>query len=75
MTNKIYIDGADIGRMGGPKRDFPLGSQLHSIQFDPPAREIIIDGDVCKLRFDGPTPVVMIRGRAHGIRYVLEAVM
>lgn len=45
-----------------------IGRNRHTIMFDPPPKEILIDGELCKLLLDGPTPVVMISGKAHGIR-------
>lgn len=69
-SNSFIVDGhrvCDYGSEG--VQDVQLAFVLHKIQFSPPRKEILIDGQLCTLDMTGKYPVVWMNRRPHGIRF------
>lgn len=65
----IFIDRIEQGIYGGPPRNIFVKNVCHEIRFDPPPRQILIDGKPCELKLNCRIPFVVIDGKPHGIRF------
>jgi len=69
-SNSVIVDGHHVCEFGTDEvQDVQLAFVLHKIQFRPPKKEILIDGQLCTLDMAGKFPVVWTDGRPHGIRF------
>jgi len=69
-SNSVIVDGHHVCEYGSKgTQDVQLAFVLHKIQFNPPKKEILIDGRPCTLDMSGKYPVVWIDGEPHGIRF------
>jgi len=69
-SNNFIVDSHRVCKYGSEGvQDVQLAFVLHKIQFSPPKKEILIDGQLCTLDMTGKYPVVWISGRPHGIRF------
>jgi len=69
-SNSFIVDGHRVCEYGSEGvQDVQLAFVLHKIQFSPPRKEILIDGQLCTLDMTGKYPVVWMNGRPHGIRF------
>lgn len=68
--NRIIVDGFDICPFGTDEHQLvKLAFVMHTIQFQPPCKQILIDGKLCNLDLSGKYPVVVIDGKTRGIRF------
>lgn len=68
--NRIIVDGFDICPFGTDEQQLvKLAFVMHTIQFQPPCKQILIDGKLCNLDLSGKYPVVVIDGKTRGIRF------
>jgi len=69
-SNSVIVDGHHVCEcVSDGVQDVQLAYVLHKIQFRPPKKEILIDGQSCTLDMTGKYPVVWIDGQPHGIRF------
>ena len=69
-SNNFIVDGHRVCEYGSEGvQDVQLAFVLHRVQFSPPKKEILIDGQLCTLDMTGKYPVVWIRDQQHGIRF------
>lgn len=69
-SNSVIVDGHHVCEFGSEQvQDVQLAFVLHKIQFSPPKKEILIDGQLCTLDMTGKYPLVWIDRRPHGIRF------
>ena len=69
-SNSVIVDGHNVCKYGSEGvQDVQLAFVLHKIQFSPPKKEILIDGQLCTLDMTGKYPVVWMDNRPHGIRF------
>ena len=69
-SNSFIVDGHRVCEYGSEGvQDVQLAFVLHRIQFSPPRKSILIDGQLCTLDMTGKYPVVWMNGRPRGIRF------
>ncbi|XP_064636010.1 uncharacterized protein LOC135493085 [Lineus longissimus] len=67
FENVLFIDGISVGQLGQKPKSIKIALTKHELRFDPPPKEIVIDGQQCQLKLNYPVPVIMMRGRPHGM--------
>ncbi|KAL5012400.1 hypothetical protein ScPMuIL_010951 [Solemya velum] len=65
----ILIDREEKGPCGGQPRFIFLDNIRVQLRFEPPPRQIRIDGKLCELKLNGEIPYIVFDGRPRGIRF------
>ena len=69
-SDSVIVDGHRVCECSAEGvQHVQLAFILHKIQFSPPKKEILIDGQLCTLDMTGKYPVVWIDRRPRGIRF------
>ena len=70
FKNLIIVDGYDICPFDTEEpQSVTLAFVLHTIEFKPPPKQILIDNKLCSLNFGAKYPFIMINYVPHGIRF------
>lgn len=67
--NMVVVDGHDVCVIDEFPKQVKIAYNDYTICFTPPARKILIDGELCDLDLSGRFPKVNINNVPHGIRF------
>ncbi|KAK2163156.1 hypothetical protein LSH36_84g01011 [Paralvinella palmiformis] len=69
QKNIVIADGHEICPAGGEPKKIQLNYVVHEIRFDPPPRQILLDGKLCELNLKAKFPYLVIDGKPCGVRF------